>query len=155
MKIFISHKNEDALAANQIASELRQLHVDYYLDLLDSSITQSGRELTEHIRKNLNTCTDIIVVMSDRTKYSQWVPFEVGMAAQGNMPTATFLTDAALLPDFLQYWSRLKKPADIRKYVSARNDVDQEYLNYRSIFENAAFGKTKTERFYDVLKRRL
>ena len=47
MKIFISHKQEDALTANQIASELRAIHVDYYLDLLDSSVTQSGRELTK------------------------------------------------------------------------------------------------------------
>lgn len=155
MKIFISHKQEDALAANQIASELRAIHVDYYLDLLDPSVTQSGRELTNHIRNNLNNCTDIIVVMSEITRYSQWVPFEVGMAAQIDMPTATFLKDYVSLPDFLQYWPRLKKPADIQKYVSVRNDVDQEYRAYRSIYETATYQKRKTERFYDVLKQRL
>lgn len=155
MKIFISHKQEDALAANQIASELRAIHVDYYLDLLDSSVTQSGRELTNHIRNNLNNCTDIIVVMSEITRYSQWVPFEVGMAAQIDMPTATFLKDYVSLPDFLQYWPRLKKPADIQKYVSVRNDIDQEYRAYRSIYETATYQKRKTERFYDVLKQRL
>lgn len=155
MKIFISHKQEDALMANQMASELRTIHVDYYLDLLDPSVAQSGRELTNHIRKNLNNCTDIIVVMSEITRYSQWVPFEVGMAAQLDMPTATFLKDNVLLPDFLQYWPRLKKPEDIRKYVTARNDVDQEYRVYRSIYETATYQKRKTERFYDVLKQRL
>lgn len=155
MKIFISHKQEDALAANQIASELRAIHVDYYLDLLDPSVTQSGRELTNHIRNNLNNCTDIIVVMSEITRYSQWVPFEVGMAAQIDMPTATFLKDYVSLPDFLQYWPRLKKPADIQKYVSVRNDIDQEYRAYRSIYETATYQKRKTERFYDVLKQRL
>ena len=155
MKIFISHKQEDALAANQIASELRAIHVDYYLDLLDPSLTQSGRELTNHIRNNLNNCTDIIVVMSEITRYSQWVPFEVGMAAQIDMPTATFLKDYVSLPDFLQYWPRLKKPADIQKYVSVRNDIDQEYRAYRSIYETATYQKRKTERFYDVLKQRL
>lgn len=155
MKIFISHKQEDALMANQMASELSTIHVDYYLDLLDPSVAQSGRELTNHIRKNLNNCTDIIVVMSEITRYSQWVPFEVGMAAQLDMPTATFLKDNVLLPDFLQYWSRLKKPADIRKYVTARNDVDQEYRVYRSIYETTTYQKRKTERFYDVLKQRL
>lgn len=155
MKIFISHKQEDALAANQIASELRAIHVDYYLDLLDPSVTQSGRELTNHIRNNLNNCTDIIVVMSEITRYSQWVPFEVGMAAQIDMPTATFLKNYVSLPDFLQYWPRLKKPADIQKYVSVRNDIDQEYRAYRSIYETATYQKRKTERFYDVLKQRL
>ena len=155
MKIFISHKQEDALMANQMASELSTIHVDYYLDLLDPSVAQSGRELTNHIRKNLNNCTDIIVVMSEITRYSQWVPFEVGMAAQLDMPTATFLKDSVLLPDFLQYWPRLKKPADILKYVTARNDVDQEYRVYRSIYETTTYQKRKTERFYDVLKQRL
>lgn len=155
MKIFISHKQEDALMANQMASELSTIHVDYYLDLLDPSVAQNGRELTNHIRKNLNNCTDIIVVMSEITRYSQWVPFEVGMAAQLDMPTATFLKDNVLLPDFLQYWPRLKKPADIRKYVTARNDVDQEYRVYRSIYETTTYQKRKTERFYDVLKQRL
>ena len=46
MKIFISHKQEDALAANQMATQLREMKVDYYLDLLDSSVVQSGKELT-------------------------------------------------------------------------------------------------------------
>lgn len=68
MKIFISHKQEDALAANQIASELRAIHVDYYLDLLDPSVTQSGRELTNHIRNNLNNCTDAISEFLEEVK---------------------------------------------------------------------------------------
>ena len=101
MKIFISHKQEDALAANQMATQLREMKVDYYLDLLDSSVVQSGKELTNHIRRNLNNCTDIIVIMSKLTRFSQWVPFEVGMAAQIDMPTATFLQEDVSLPDFL------------------------------------------------------
>lgn len=82
MRIFISHKLEDAATANLIAKELKEIKVECYLDLLDNSITESGKVLTDHIRANLNDCTDIIVVMSNVTRFSQWVPFEVGMAAQ-------------------------------------------------------------------------
>lgn len=151
MRIFISHKLEDAFTASQIAKELKELKVDCYLDLLDNSLIQNGQALTNHIRANLNQCTDIFVVMSNITRLSQWVPFEVGMAAQKDMPTATFLKEDVSLPEFLQYWPRLKKYTDIKEYVSARNDVDREY---RSIYESASH-KTKTERFYDVLKKRL
>ena len=151
MRIFISHKLEDVFTASQIAKELEELRVDCYLDLLDNSLIQNGQALTNHIRANLNQCTDIFVVMSNITRLSQWVPFEVGMAAQKDMPTATFLKEDVSLPEFLQYWPRLKKYTDIREYVSARNDVDREY---RSIYESASH-KTKTERFYDVLKKRL
>lgn len=151
MKIFISHKLHDSATANLIAKELKEIKVDYYLDVLDNSITENGKELTNHIRANLNKCTDIIVVMSNITKFSQWVPFEVGMAAQKDMPTATFLKEDVSLPDYLQYWPRLKKSTDIREYVSARNDVEREY---HAIYEFAS-QQRKTEHFYDVLKQRL
>lgn len=151
MKIFISYKLQDSATANLIAKELKEIKVDYYLDVLDNSITENGKELTNHIRANLNKCTDIIVVMSNITKFSQWVPFEVGMAAQKDMPTATFLKEDVSLPDYLQYWPRLKKSTDIREYVSARNDVEREY---HAIYEFAS-QQRKTEHFYDVLKQRL
>lgn len=151
MRIFISHKLEDAAIANLIAKELEEIKVECYLDLLDNFITENGKELTNHIRTNLNKCTDIIVVMSNITRFSQWGPFEVSMAAQKDMPTATFLKEDVSLPDFLQYWPRLKRYVDIRKYALARNDVDREY---RSIYESAS-QQRKTERFYDALKERL
>lgn len=159
MKIFISHKQEDAYTANKIAGELRALNVDYYLDLLDSSIEQSGRELTNHIRENLNNCTDIIVIMSEITKFSQWVPFEIGMAAQKDMPTATFLRADVSLPDFLEYWPRLKDPQDIRKYVEVKNKFGQEiYLEKaydRGCYQRFDNGILDTHRFYDELKKQL
>lgn len=155
MKIFISHKREDSFTANQIANELKLCNVACYLDVLDESITQNGKELTDHIRGNLNECTDIIVVMSSVTYLSQWVPFEVGMAAQVDMPTATFLKENINLPDFLQYWPRLRNIADIRKYVLVSKDVDREYQNYRTLYEAATSRQKRVERFYDVLKQRL
>lgn len=155
MKIFISHKQEDSFTANQIADELNLCNVACYLDVLDESITQNGKDLTDHIRESLNKCSDIIVVMSSITRLSQWVPFEVGMAAQIDMPTATFLKEDVILPDFLRYWPRLKKVSDIRKYVSVSNEVDQEYQKFRPIYEEATFQQKRVERFYDVLKQRL
>lgn len=154
IKVFISHKQEDSYTANKIADELKSMNVPYYLDILDFSVTRSGKDLTDHIKKNLNDCTDIIVVMSESTRYSQWVPFEVGMSAQNDMPTATFLQENVSLPDFLVYWPRLKKPSDIRKYVEARNDVKREYATQYH-FDSAERRHAQTERFYDVLKQRL
>lgn len=92
IKIFISHKQEDSYVASKIANELEMMGIPYYLDVLNFTTATNGKELTDHIKQNLNKCTDIIVVMSEVTKHSQWVPFEVGMAAQNDMPTATFFT---------------------------------------------------------------
>lgn len=157
MKIFISHKQEDSFTANQIANELELCNVEYYLDVLDASVTQNGRQLTNHIRDSLNKCTDIIVVVSSVMRLSQWVPFEVGMAAQVNMPTATFLKEDVRLPEFLQYWPRLKKATDIREYVLASKYVDQEYrpIYEEATYDDETFQQKRVERFYDVLKQRL
>ena len=73
------------------------------------------------------------------------------MIDQKDMPTATFLKEDVSLPDFLQYWPRLKRYTDIKKYVLAKNEVDKEY---RFIYESVS-QQRKTERFYDVLKQRL
>ena len=46
IKFFISHKKEDAYTANKIANELKAMNVPYYLDILDFTITGSGKALT-------------------------------------------------------------------------------------------------------------
>lgn len=154
ISIFISHKKEDGETAALIAKELNRINVHCYLDLLDTQMTQNGKELTDHIKNNLNKCTDIIVVMSEITKLSQWVPFEVGMSAQKDMPTATFLQANVSLPEYLEYWPRLKKPEDILEYVKTRNEVYLRYDN-RGLYESVQFNTSQTERFYAKLKERL
>jgi len=75
MKFFISHKQEDEEIVKKLALYFKLREVDFYLDLLDSKLTEDGKALTDHIKSNLNNCTDIIVVMSEKTRFSQWVPF--------------------------------------------------------------------------------
>lgn len=154
IKVFISHKQEDSYVARKIANELDALSIPYYLDVLDNNTTRSGKALIDHIKEKLNDCTDIIVIMSDSTKLSQWVPFEVGMSAQRDMPTATYLQQHVSLPDFLAYWPRLKQPSDIKTYIITRMDVQREYKN-RSFYGSFDLNQTQTTRFYDVLKQRL
>ena len=154
MKFFISHKKEDESIALKIAHELLILRIPYYLDALDSSIVKNGKELTDHIKNKLNDCTEILVVISDKTKYSQWVPFEVGMAAQRDFPTATFLQKDIQLPEFLEYWPRLKNTNDLIEYVTTRIRVDREYSSLYHMDHNSAT-RSKTDYFYSELKAKL
>jgi hypothetical protein len=155
MKVFISHKKEDELEALRINIMLKSLNVDSYLDLLDPSITGDGKALTDHIKNQLNDCTDIIVVMSEATRFSQWVPFEVGMSAQIDMPTANYLKEGVDLPSFLSYWPRLKTTKDVETYIQVRRKVENEM---KSIYEDRQFNtrqKIETEKFYAQLKFKL
>ena len=155
MKIFISHKQEDEITARQIAGILNQENVGYYLDAMDNSITGSGKELTEHIKANLGECTDILVVMSENTRTSQWVPFEVGMAAELELPTVTYLKADVPLPDFLSYWPRLRFIRDISTYISVRRDATQRSRAIYGHYDASAERKINIPEFYGQLKRRL
>jgi hypothetical protein len=155
MKVFISHKKEDELEALKINMILKMNYVDSYLDLLDPSITEDGKALTDHIKSQLNDCTDIIVVMSEATRSSQWVPFEVGMSAQIDMPTASYLKEGVGLPSFLSYWPRLKTVADVETYIQIRRKVENEIRYIYEDRQSKTRQKVETERFYTQLKSKL
>ena len=155
MKVFISHKREDSILALAIQKEFAKYGVSSYLDILDSSISGGGKELTDHIKDSLNSCTDIIVVMSDATKTSWWVPFEVGMSAQVDMPTASFLSSEVALPSYLGYWPRLKTVSDISKYIAARKRTEQIINEQYFYYSSAAKKAIETRKFYETLKHEL
>ena len=90
MKVFISHKREDLELAKKIVNQLNLLKVPCYLDELDHYIYDSDKDLTSHIKSKMHDCTDLLVLMTNKTKDSWWVPFEIGMAADRNYPTITY-----------------------------------------------------------------
>jgi len=90
--------------------------------------------------------------MSESTKTSWWVPFEIGMSAQVDMPTATYLTANVALPDYLTYWPRLKTLSDISKYVAVRKRVWRTDALFESRMTSRAAG---TNEFYRLLKAEL
>ena len=158
MKVFISHKQQDSPIALSIQSAFKRYGIETYLDVLDTSINGGGKTLTEHIKQELNTCTDIIVVISKWTKLSWWVPFEIGMSAQIDMPTANFLSSDEELPDYLDYWPRLTSINDIATYIAVRKNVKQQMYRQDSAFGSyvvAQQRKSETPEFYRQLKQAL
>ena len=158
MKVFISHKDVDSAQALLLKKEFQSLGVDAYLDVLDSSIKNGGKSLTEHIKSQLNNCTDIIVLMSESTNESWWVPFEIGMSAQIDMPTATFMKENIVLPSYLSYWPRLRKIEDIAKYVLVRKKTRQflKESDKNFIHKDTRIRRNiETPIFYENLKKEL
>lgn len=155
MKVFISHKHEDTELAKQIAKQFYYSGTSCYLDVFDSCEVQDGKALTDHIKNSLNSCTDILVVMSDSTKYSQWVPFEIGMATQIDMPTVTYLSQSVILPEYLEYWPRLRSLYDITTYINIRK---QTHENTEAVFKgryttDSSKRGYETRSFYDEIKK--
>lgn len=158
MKVFISHQQNDSEIATQIYNKLRLHNVEAYLDVFDNALVSNSQALTEHLKSIVRKSSDILVVMSGSTKSSWWVPFEIGIAANQDLPTVTYLQDYITLPEYLDYWPRLKNLSDISKYVAARKNRLQEQnvrKNLDSSVEMFSYKPSTTEEFYKNLKAML
>ena len=81
--VFLSYKKEDKNECRKIAEYLKEAEIDYYLDELDNALQQAAADgnpelITESIKKGIRESTHMLVVVSERTYKSQWVPFEIG-----------------------------------------------------------------------------
>jgi conserved hypothetical protein len=155
MKVFISHQQRDSMLAKTIYDELKKRDVDVYLDLLDDLHNTDSKYLTQHLKNIVKQSTDILVVMTKNTWESWWVPFEIGMAAQKDLRTVTYLQADIDLPEYLDYWPRLKKIADIQEYIKAHHHRLTEENRKKSIgMESSNFSNYEytTEDFYNTLK---
>lgn len=157
MNIFISHQQDDNNIAESIYNKLQEYSISAYLDVYDNDITNDGKELTEHLKQVVRKCTDIFVVMSDNTKKSSWVPFEIGMAAERDLPTVTFLRQGVSLPEYLEFWPRLTSLYDISKYLQAHMQEMREESMIKSFDSlNSNFNRMNdVNSFYKRLKNML
>lgn len=155
LKVFISHYQDDSAIASQVERFLKALRVNAYLDVLDNTLTGNGAALTAHLKAEMNQCTDLLVVMSMRTYQSSWVPFEIGMAAHKDLPTVTYLTQNVALPEYLDFWPRIKYLEQLRFYVEERmmHERRMKMANESGMFSKSVI--PTTEDFYFNLKQRL
>jgi hypothetical protein len=117
VKVFISHKREDAEQAGAVAAYLKQNGLNVYIDLIDVQLGKSGPDLAEYIRDQLEKCTQLLAVISARTQASWWVPWEIGVATEKERFLASFVSGNAAVPDFLVKWPYLRTQADLDIYI--------------------------------------
>lgn len=135
--IFISHKSEDKYAAKYVGDLLKNAGLDIYLDLNDDGLQQATYEqnafkVVSHIEKALTMSTNILVLVTEKTKESWWVPYEIGYAKKGKKGIASLLLKSVNdFPDYLKIEKMLGGLEDLKKYL-------QELVTYTSCYENAS-----------------
>ncbi|GLR90906.1 toll/interleukin-1 receptor domain-containing protein [Bradyrhizobium iriomotense] len=117
IKVFISHKKEDAEQAAAIARHLTVNGLSVYLDVIDAQLAKSGPDLADYIRDQMDKCTQLLAVISAQTQASWWVPWEIGVATEKERFLASFISGNASVPEFLVKWPYLRTQADLDKYI--------------------------------------
>jgi hypothetical protein len=154
--IFISHKKEDKNKALDIHCYLKEKNVNSYIDVLDPSITYEN--VAQRIIEQLRKATHLIVVFSEHTKESMWVPFELGVAYERNNGIGIFLWPDnhglyIKFPEYLDEFPVMKSVKDLDKYIKLYRETK---IAMESIdFVKSASVKNYTQQFIDELKSEL
>ncbi|WON93821.1 toll/interleukin-1 receptor domain-containing protein [Sphingobacterium sp. UGAL515B_05] len=146
--VFLSHKREDKAACRIIAEYFKEAEIDYYLDEDDRNLqyaSQAGDPLkiTECIKNGIKKSTHMMVVISEKTYKSQWVPFEVGyghasildqedLNSKSNNLKLSVLTlkdisDSAL-PDYLQVGHIIRGTNSLNEYIQQITEILEKSL---------------------------
>jgi TIR domain len=156
MKIFLSHQKQDSEVASRIASRLRIWHsIDCYLDVIDPLASQTGDLLGEYIRAQLSTCSQLMAVVSEYTKTSWWVPWEIGIATEKDYPISTYAAGNCELPIYLKKWPYLKSDADLDTYAKISKDRERDAIVKQAYLKEAEVRARTTREFHQSLKRAL
>ncbi|MCI1067416.1 toll/interleukin-1 receptor domain-containing protein [Stenotrophomonas maltophilia] len=157
MKIFLSHQQTDSMLALRIQGHLKNHHdIDCYLDVIDHNFG-NGEDIAAHVRKELARCTQLLAVVSNATKASWWVPWEIGVATEKDYPLATF-GGGIELPEYLTKWPYLKNISDLDKYAETSKEASKRVItaNMESTSSRTAtFRSEATEYFYKSLRAKL
>ena len=133
---FISHKNEDADAALEIGNHImNDFGYNIYLDLFDETLQLADQNndvetIVKSIHKGLSYSTHLLCVVTEKSKESWWIPYEIGYAQANNKKTASLKLKASeYLPTFLR--------ANGSSVFYTVKELD-DYLSKQSIWEPVA-----------------
>jgi len=149
--VFISYQRVDESKARSIGEKLNAFGVRTYIDVMDPYLS-STEDVTNLILGRLHTCTHLMAVVSSHTVASWWVPFEIGVATEGDRRITSYRRDTVTLPDFLKIWPVLNYDYQLERFA-------QRY------FQDSAHGETsyrfagtsqkslhRAAQFHDALK---
>ena len=153
MPVFISHRTQDDAKATMIALRLERLGVPTYQDHFDPTLERSHR-ITAKLVAAIHKCTHLMALVTEATRESWWVPFEVGVAREAPRRIATFDSSTETLPEYLTEWPVLTTEEHLDKFAatyhrdkSAKPTREKYAAAYRTI--------TTPDQFHRELKAAL
>jgi hypothetical protein len=156
MPVFISYQRADEPTALRLRKYLSSQNIDSFLDIMEPLLTRENSDnVTQIIRSGIHKCTHLMAVVSDSTRYSWWVPFEIGAATEIDRRISTFRIGALDLPHFLKIWPVLTRDSDLAEFVRAYKQ-DALALQASKAFTDAARATIKSASdFHNTLRGRL
>lgn len=160
-KIFISHKYDDTDTAKKVHDCIkRQQAYDAYMVAVDDKEFKDDPELAKKLRDRISECRRIIAVISDHTKLSWWVPWEIGVGYGMKYNMASYIEDhydSLELPSYIDEFPVLKDLTEVEKYCeisanSSAGDTERTVLLEGRLGATSRRGLISSDEFHRQLK---
>nr|WP_276514081.1 TIR domain-containing protein [Gluconobacter cerinus] len=126
------------------------------MDVIDPEAPEAGDALADLIRARLGTCTQLLAVVSEATRSSWWVPWEIGVASEKDYPLATYADRVGMLPEYLLKWPYLGNDADLDHYAAASKIAAKENEMALESYQDKGMARQQsTKEFYRTLRAKL
>lgn len=158
MPVFISYKHSDRSIAMDINKRLTDNRIKTYIDVLDDE-SRNTDDITAVITKNINICTHLIAVVSEKTASSWWVPFEIGEATITFRRITSFQSDSTKLPEYLDKWPKMKTLKHLDMFIdSYKNEhSSNRHFSYseESMRNEINLNRSDSDAFHSTLKNKI
>ena len=124
--VFVSHKSVDTRLAEEVASRIQNCNLSVWLDSKYLDPDEDGPELASEISKVISRSFSLMAVVTNATKDSWWVPFEIGLAFELKRYLASYGSHIEL-PSFLWKWPRVRDDAGLDKWCRKIKQLKTEH----------------------------
>lgn len=121
--VFLSHISSNKDAVIEIGNYITNAGFYIYLDIYDSELQRGIEHRNDHaithcIEKGIENSTDMLCIVSEETKDSWWVPYEIGYGRKSQNSVSTLLLkDITYIPSFLKISNLLEGTKSLNEYL--------------------------------------
>ena len=126
-EVFLSYQNSDQSTALRLAAYLDSCGRYVFIDVWDDTLVPGDRrsDIDSALITAIVNADTLMIVVSDQTQLSWWVPWEIGVSTPYKKPRAMYRPQARQqLPTYLQKLPRLENPSYANQWV-VRNSVSR------------------------------
>ena len=118
--VFLSYRHTDEATAWGLAQYLDARDIRVFIDVHDNTLAPGQGDLDNALITAIDNSNTMLIVVSDKTQGSWWVPWEVGVSTPSGKPKALYkLRASRALPEYLEKLKRLRNSAEAKSWVTA------------------------------------
>ena len=117
-EVFLSYWHADQSTALGLANDLDRQGRRVYVDVLDDTLMLGQQDLDNALVTAISKSDTMIIIVSDETRGSWWVPWEIGVSTPSRKPKAMYKPQTYRpLPTYLDKLRRLRNASEANTWV--------------------------------------